>query len=114
MTPERLNEVKKQLQTILDRHLPEEKRFSVAELDEEGLWFLIKFLLAKDKKERDQIRNKIQKTLKKKKMEVDLIGNNMLKSTETLQSTNIIKNDFSLLENLIVQDSNFDDQLALL
>ena len=27
MSPERLNEVKKQVQTILDRHLPEEKRF---------------------------------------------------------------------------------------
>jgi hypothetical protein len=114
MTPERLNEVKKQVQTILDHHLPEEKRFSVEDFDEATLLLLTQFLLAKDKSERDKIRVKIQKTVKKKKMELDLISNDMLESVDSIKSLSNTKKEISSLEGIILQDNDLDEQLNFL
>jgi hypothetical protein len=54
-------EMKKILQSILDRHLPPEKRLSVESFDKESVFYLCNLLLEKDDNKRDIIWKKIDK-----------------------------------------------------
>ena len=85
MTPERLNEIKQQVQAILDHHLPEEKRFSVKDLDEEGVFLLVKLLLAKDKKEKQKLWDYIKKQKEESMIRMQEAKHKML---ETIKEIN--------------------------
>ncbi len=52
MSPKQLDEVKNQVQKILDKYLPVEQGFSVQNLNEESVFLLIDLLLEKDDLER--------------------------------------------------------------
>ena len=59
ISEEELNECKTIIQKIIDKHLPEEKRFSVKDFSQEEIWYLSKLFLAETNKERDKIRKEM-------------------------------------------------------
>lgn len=111
MTPERLNEIKQQVQAILDRHLPEEKRFSVKDLDEEGVFLLIDLLLEKNDKKREKMFKDIEKRIKEEKEKIRIIYTKVLEIKDKLdyqkKNANVLK-DFL---NTIESDYEFDSKL---
>ena len=58
------------IQQILDRHLPEEERFSIDRLSNDRLEFLVEFLLEEDEIERDKIWARLEE-------EIEEIKNNL-------------------------------------
>jgi hypothetical protein len=58
------------IQQILDRHLPEEERFSIDGLSNDRLEFLVEFLLEEDEIERDKIWARLEE-------EIEEIKNNL-------------------------------------
>jgi len=50
-----LEEYRETIQKIIDKHLPEEKKFSVKDFTQEELWYLSRLFLAKNNQERDKI-----------------------------------------------------------
>jgi len=55
------------IQQILDRHLPEEKRFSIDGLSNDRLEFLVEFLLEEDEIERDKIWARLEEEIEEAK-----------------------------------------------
>jgi hypothetical protein len=55
-----LKEYKAIIQKIIDKHIPEEKRFSVEKLNQEQIRYLTRILLAKTQEEREKIRKEIE------------------------------------------------------
>lgn len=55
-----LAEYRDTIQKIINKHLPEEKRFSVEDFSQEELRYLSRLFLAKTKEERDEIREEIE------------------------------------------------------
>ena len=111
MTPERLNEVKKQVQTILDHHLPEEKRFSVEELNEEGLFLLIDLLLEKDDKKRENMFKDIKKRIKLAKKDLRITYTKILEIKDKVDYTKHNSKTLQDLWNSIESDNEFDSKL---
>lgn len=111
MTPERLNEIRQQVQAILDHHLPEEKRFSVKDLDEEGVFLLIDLLLEKNDKKREKMFKDIEKRIKEEKEKIRIIYTKVLEIKDKLdyqkKNANVLK-DFL---NTIESDYEFDSKL---
>ncbi len=68
---QKLAETKKILQSILDKHLPPEVRFSVKDFDREEIWYVSRLLLEKDDKKRELIRNEISEKVKNLKHEYE-------------------------------------------
>ncbi|MCR5412199.1 MAG: hypothetical protein K6E76_04375 [Patescibacteria group bacterium] len=111
MSPERLNEVKKQVQAILDHHLPEEKRFSVAELDEEQVFFLIDLLLEKDDKKRENMFKDIKKRIKLAKKDLRITYTKILEIKDKVDYTKHNSQTLQDLWNSIESDNEFDSKL---
>ena len=97
MSPEQLNEVKSEVQNIIDRHLSEDQRFSIQDLDEEGTFLLIDLLLEKDDKKRKEIRTKIEKEISLHKMNLEIDYEKIMEIKDKLTC---LKNDFNDLDNL--------------
>jgi len=55
------------IQQILDRHLPEEERFSINGLSNDRLEFLVEFLLEEDEIERDKIWARLEEEIEEAK-----------------------------------------------
>ena len=55
------------IQQILDRHLPEEERFSIDGLSNDRLEFLVEFLLEEDEIERDKIWARLEEEIEETK-----------------------------------------------
>jgi hypothetical protein len=55
------------IQQILDKHLPEEKRFSIDGLSNDRLEFLVEFLLEEDEIERDKIWARLEEEIEEAK-----------------------------------------------
>ena len=55
------------IQQILDRHLPEEERFSIDGLSNDRLEFLVEFLLEEDEIERDKIWSRLEEEIEETK-----------------------------------------------
>lgn len=64
-----LEEYKKTVQNIIDKYLPEDKRFSVKNFTEEWLYYLASLLLEKDPKKRKKIYKEIE--IRKEKAEME-------------------------------------------
>ena len=60
LSEKELNQYRLIIQRIVDKHLPEEKRFSVEKFSQEQIWYLTRILLAKTHEERDKIRKEIK------------------------------------------------------
>ena len=55
------------IQQILDRHLPEEERFSIDGLSNDRLEYLVEFLLEEDEIERDKIWARLEEEIEEAK-----------------------------------------------
>lgn len=55
------------IQQILDKHLPEEERFSIDGLSNDRLEFLVEFLLEEDEIERDKIWTRLEEEIEETK-----------------------------------------------
>ena len=111
MTSEEIKTTKNEIQKILDRHLKEEQRFSIQELDEESTFQLIELLIEKDEKKREKIRAKVQKDIKTNKMNIELDYENILKIKDKLDYLNNDYNDLDNLKNTVNTDTELDNQL---
>lgn len=111
MTSEELKNVKKEVQKILDKHLEENQRFSIQELDEESTFLLIDLLLEKNEERRKQIRTKIQKKIKTNKMNIELDYENIMEIKDKLDYLKNDSNDLDNLKNTVNADSELDNQL---
>lgn len=111
MSTKDLDNVKAEVQKILDRHLPEDQRFSIQDLDEESTFLLIDLLLEKDEEKREQIRTKIQKKIKTNKMNIELDYENIMEIKDKLDYLKNDSNDLNNLKNTVNADSELDNQL---
>ena len=55
-----LEEYKKTVQTIIDKYLPEDKRFSVKDFSEEWLYYIASLFLEKNPEKREEIYQEIE------------------------------------------------------
>ena len=111
MSSEELKNVKKEIQKILDKHLEEDQRFSIQDLDEESTFLLIDLLLEKDEEKRKQIRTKIQKKIKTNEMNIKLDYENIMEIKDKLDYLKNDYNDLDNLENTVNADYELDSQL---
>lgn len=112
MSPKQLDEVKNQVQKILDKYLPVEQGFSVQNLNEESVFLLIDLLLEKDDLERWRIRFKIQEKIRENQMNIELDHEKILELRDKLSY--LKENNFQNLNNLkniVNADSDLDNQL---
>lgn len=111
MIPVKLNAIKAEVQKILDKHLNEDERFSIEDLDEEWTFLLIDLLLEKDEGKRTQIFEKINAKLLNSQKNIRLIYENILQIKDTLDYQKSERLDLTDLENLIDTEYNLDNQL---
>jgi hypothetical protein len=111
MSTKDLDNVKAEVQKILDKHLEENQRFSIQDLDEESTFLLIDLLLEKDEEKREQIRTKIQKKIKTNKMNIELDYENIMEIKDKLDYLKNDSNDLNNLKNTVNADSELDNQL---
>ena len=84
------------IQQILDRHLPEEERFSIDGLSNDRLEFLVEFLLEEDEIERDKIWARLEE-------EIEEAKNNLKINTLEVQKIKDLL-DYEMLEKWELQD----------
>ena len=96
------------IQQILDRHLPEEERFSIDGLSNDRLEFLVEFLLEEDEIERDKIwarlEEEIKNNLKIDNLEVqkikDLLDYEKLEKWELQDLLNLVHSEKELEQEI--------------
>lgn len=115
---EKLNEYRATVQDIIDKYLPEDKRFSVKDFTLEWLSYLASLFLEKDPKKREKIYKEIEKKAKEaekrfKKAEREFLELNdeiMRKKEEYDRMFNSI-NDINSLFNDINSGQELDSTL---
>ena len=111
METSELNEIKKQVQNILDKYLNREERFSIQDLDEDSVFLLIDLLEERDDKKREKIREKVHQKLLNIKLNLRLTSNSIMKIKETY---NYQKEENRILDGLmgsVHNDKALDNQL---
>lgn len=111
MSPEQLNEVKTEVQKILDNHLEKNQRFSIQDLDEESTFLLIDLLVEKDDSEREKNRNKIEKNILYNRMNLEITYEKILEIKDKLNIQKNEINDLKKLEELINTEKDLDEEL---
>ena len=111
MSTEKLNEIKDEVQKILDNHLEEGQRFSIQDLDEESVFLLIDLLLEKDDLEREKIRAQIEENLSVHQMNFELTYEWILEIKDKLDYLRNNFSDLNNLRNLIDSELELDEQL---
>jgi hypothetical protein len=106
-----LNQVKKEVQKILDKHLEEDQRFSIQDFDEESVFLIIDLLLEKDDLEREHIRAKIQKNIKESQMEIRLDYEKILEIKNKLDFQKNEISDLNDLKELVNVENEVDEKL---
>ena len=112
MSKEELDAVKAEIQKILDNHLDENQRFSIQDLDEEWTFLLINLLLEKDDKEREKIRNKIEKEILVNKMNLELTNEKVMEIKDKLSNLKNNYDDLNNLKDIVNVESDLDNQLS--
>lgn len=112
MSKEELDAVKAEVQKILDNHLDENQRFSIQDLDEEWTFLLIDLLLEKDDKEREKIRNKIEKEILVNKMNLELTNEKVMEIKDKLSNQKNNNDDLNNLKDIVNVESDLDNQLS--
>jgi len=118
ITQEELLQYRTTLQTIIDKYLPPEKRFSVENFSEEWLFDLASLLLEKDENKREKIWKQIKKKEDKaiqrfKKAEKAFLKESNIINKKVWEYTtvlNAMKENDNLM-NQIFLDQKLDNQL---
>ena len=111
MQQKKLNEIKNEVQKILDAHLEPEQRFSIQDLDEEATFLLIDLLLEKDDLEREKIRAQVEKSLSTHQMNLEITYEWIMEIKDKLDYLKTNFNDLSDLKNIVDSDLDLDNQL---
>ena len=109
---DKLEEYRKTIQSIIDRILPEDERFSVKDFDEEWLYYIASLFLEKDYKKRKKIYNEIRLKILKteerlKQVECDFLefdNEIFVKKNEYDKIFNTIKELRSLVEDINIEE----------
>lgn len=111
MSPKQLNEVKTEVQKILDNHLEDDQRFSIQDFDEESTFLLIDLLVEKDDSEREKNRNKIEKIINYNRMNLEITYEKILEIKDKLNIQKNEINDLKNLEELINTEKDLNEEL---
>lgn len=111
MQQEKLNEIKNEVQKILDAHLEPEQRFSIRDLDEESTFLLIDLLLEQDDLEMEKIWAKIKENLSTHQMKFEITYEWILEIKDKLDYLKTNSDDLNDLRNLVKSDLELDNQL---
>ncbi len=111
MSQEQLNEVKTEVQKILDNHLEDDQRFSIQGFDEESTFLLIDLLVEKDDSEREKNRNKIEKIINYNRMNLEITYEKILEIKDKLNIQKNEINDLKNLEELINTEKDLNEEL---
>lgn len=116
---EELEEYKKTVQDIIDKHLPEDKRFSVKNFTQEWLYYLSSLFLEKNPERRKKIykeveikKDEAEKRFKEAEYKFLELNNEIVKKKEeydkifnTINELNSLSNNVNIDQEL---DSNID------
>ncbi len=111
MQQEKLNEIKNEVQKILDRHLEPEQRFSVQDLDEESVFLLINLLLEKDDLERERIWAAIEERTLIKQIDLTINVESIKEIKDKLDYQKISNRDVNELQEIINTEKDLDEKL---
>lgn len=99
------------IQQILDRHLPEEERFSIDGLSNDRLEFLVEFLLEEDEIERDKIWAKLEEEIEEIKNNLKIDNLEVQKIKDLLDHEKLEKWELQNLLNLIHSEKELEQEI---
>lgn len=111
MTIEQLNEIKSEVQKILDIHLEPEQRFSIQDLDEESTFLLVDLLLEKDDLEREKIWAQIEEKILIKQIDLRINVESINEIKDKLDYQKISIGEINDLEKTIKIEEELDENL---
>lgn len=109
-----LEEYKKTVQTIIDKYLPEDKRFSVKDFSEEWLYYIASLFLEKNPEKREEIYQEIEAKKKEAEERFKHAERNFLElNNEILEKKEEYDRIFGTINELnsLVQDVDLDQEL---
>ena len=99
------------IQQILDRHLPEEERFSIDGLSNDRLEFLVEFLLEEDEIERDKIWARLEEEIEEIKNNLKIDNLEVQKIKDLLDYEKLEKSELQNLLNLIHSEKELEQEI---
>lgn len=99
------------IQQILDRHLPEEERFSIDGLSNDRLEFLVEFLLEEDEIERDKIWARLEEEIEEAKNNLKINTLEVQKIKDLLDHEKLEKWELQNLLNLIHSEKELEQEI---
>lgn len=99
------------IQQILDKHLPEEKRFSIDGLSNDRLEFLVEFLLEEDEIERDKIWARLEEEIEEAKNNLKINTLEVQKIKDLLDHEKLEKWELQNLLNLIHSEKELEQEI---
>ena len=108
---EEIQSTKAIIQQILDRHLPEEERFSIDGLSNDRLEFLVEFLLEEDEIERDKIWARLEEEIEKTKDNLKINTLEVQKIKDLLDHEKLEKWELQNLLNLIHSEKELEQEI---
>lgn len=111
MTTVKLEEIKSEVQRILDKHIEPENRISIQELDEETVFLIIDLLLEQDDLEREKFWAGIEDKLKQNQMNLRIDFEKIMEIKDKLDFQKSERFDLTDLQNLVDTEHNLDNQL---
>ncbi len=107
----KFQKMKQTVQSILDKHLPSDKQFSVRDYNKEQIWYLCRLLLEKDDEKRKVIWNEIQDKLKYAKYEYEKQFSEILKHKEEFDNCVSNLKTMDDLVNDVEAENEIDENL---
>ena len=114
MSVVKLNEIKNEVEKILDNHLEENQKISIQDLDEESTFLLIDLLLEKDDTKREETWDMLHKKILNEEQSIELDLNEILKIKDLLYTEKFNIQSIRDLKNMILLDKTLDDSLNIL
>lgn len=99
------------IQQILDRHLPEEERFSIDRLSNDRLEFLVEFLLEEDEIERDKIWARLEEEIEEAKNNLKISILEVQKIKDLLDHEKLEKWELQNLLNLVHSEKELEQEI---
>lgn len=99
------------IQQILDRHLPEEERFSIDGLSNDRLEFLVEFLLEEDEIERDKIWARLEEEIEEAKNNLTISTLEVQKIKDLLDHEKLEKWELQNLLNLVHSEKELEQEI---
>ena len=99
------------IQQILDRHLPEEERFSIDRLSNDRLEFLVEFLLEEDEIERDKIWARLEEEIEEAKNNLKISTLEVQKIKDLLDHEKLEKWELQNLLNLVHSEKELEQEI---